>query len=111
MNPQDPEPHLDEQMTSTFYLKCMVKSVILMRVAIEEVDVAKNVCYEEPGNDNLDSFNELVRIFIYENALRVPTNHVRHKVSIVNFSVLLMTFRNIEKNQRCSNKKKITLQH
>lgn len=65
---------LDDQMPSTFYLKRMVKNFISMRVAIEEVDVARDVCCEEPGNDILDSYNELVKSLMNENAFRMPTN-------------------------------------
>lgn len=69
------------------------------------------VSCEEPGNDKLDRFNEFVRIFMNENALRVPTNHMRQKVSIVNFSVSLMTFRNIDKMKGVAGKEKNILHH
>ncbi|KAJ7388158.1 hypothetical protein OS493_039510 [Desmophyllum pertusum] len=50
------------------------KESYLNEVAIEEVDVAMDVCCEEPGNDISDSFSELARILMNENALRMPTN-------------------------------------
>lgn len=75
---------LDDQMSSTFYLKRMVKNVISMRVAIEEVDVAR----EEPGNDILDSYNELVKSLMNENAFRMPTNpHEAEMKSILSTSL------------------------
>ncbi|KAJ7372070.1 hypothetical protein OS493_020494 [Desmophyllum pertusum] len=50
------------------------KESYLNEVAIEEVDVAMDVCCEEPGNDISESFSELARILMNENALRMPTN-------------------------------------
>lgn len=40
----------------------------------EEVEVAMDVCCEEPEDDISDSFRELARILMNENDLRMPTN-------------------------------------
>ena len=50
------------------------KESCLNEVALEEVDVAMDVCCEQPGGDSSNSFNELARILMNENVLRMPTN-------------------------------------
>ena len=46
----------------------------LSEVPQEEVEVAMDVCCEEPEDDISDGFRELARILMNENDLRMPTN-------------------------------------
>ena len=46
----------------------------LSEVPEEEVEVAMNICCEEPEDDISDSFRELARILMNQNDLRMLTN-------------------------------------
>ena len=50
------------------------KSSYLSEVPEEEVEVAMDICCEEPEDDISESFRELARILMNENDLRMPTN-------------------------------------
>lgn len=50
------------------------KESYLNEVSIDEVDVAMDVCCEDPEDDVSETFRELARILMNEHALRMPTN-------------------------------------
>ena len=65
-------------MFFTLYLKLTAcRALYLNEVPEEEVEVAMDVCCEEPEDDISDCFRELARILMNENDLRMPTN--RHE--------------------------------
>ena len=62
----------------------------LNEVPEEELEVAMDVCCEEPEDGVSDSFRGLAGILINENALRIPSNaQEAEDLYTVNFSVLL----------------------
>ena len=46
----------------------------LNKVPVKELEVAMDVCCEEPEGDVSDSFSELARTLMNENAIRMPAN-------------------------------------
>ena len=65
----------------------------LNEVPEEEVQVAMDVCCEEPEDDVSDSFRELASILMNKTILGCPQMLLKQRIFTVNFSVLLTTFK------------------